>query len=151
MNVYYDYLLFTVPVIGIKTLLTVYDLATYRLPNMGTYSLLGIGLLQGYYHHTLPNCVTGAITGSLVLTIIRTIGTLIFKRDTLGIGDIKLAAGLGGYFGMTHILWTLYWSFILGGLIGIGYRYGLQKDTNKEYLPFGPLIIAASCGVWIWR
>lgn len=118
------------------------DIETQFLPNILTYIVIMIGIIHGIYTETLPNSILGLISGSSTLYMIGKIGKWIYKKDTIGFGDIKLMAGLGSIVGVVAILKTLYLSFFIGGIIGI-FLIILKRKSRKEYIPFGPFIISA--------
>ncbi len=124
------------------------DLFSFVLPNTMTYSLLfsGIGysIIQGqFFDHGMA-----VLCGSGVFLLIRVLTCWIYKREAMGAGDVKLAAGIGAYWGLTHILYSIYISFILGGLIALIVL--LLTDKKKtDYIPFGPILIASSWGFYV--
>ena len=68
--------------------------------------------------------------------------------NAMGAGDVKLAAGIGAYWGSTHILYSIYISFILGGLIALIVLLVTDKEKT-DYIPFGPILIASSWGCYV--
>jgi len=66
--------------------------------------------------------VVGAIVGALVgwslLTGIAIFGRLLFRKEAMGGGDIKLFAFLGAYFGPLSCFWILFLSAFLGSIGG---------------------------------
>jgi leader peptidase (prepilin peptidase)/N-methyltransferase len=61
----------------------------------------------------------------------------------MGLGDVKLIAGMGSFWGIQHVLLTLYLSFILGGLAAI-LLIVIRKKHRRDHIPFGPVIILSS-------
>ena len=61
----------------------------------------------------------------------------------MGIGDIKLAAGIGAYGGLHMVLLTSYISFVIGSIIGLFLIFVLKR-SQKDTMPFGPSIVLAA-------
>ncbi len=47
------------------------------------------------------------------------IGSLIYGKEALGFGDVKLMGALGLYFGVSNILAISAMSFLIGAILGI--------------------------------
>ena len=68
------------------------------------------------------------------------LGELLFKKESLGGGDIKLAMMLGAFLGWQKILLVLLLSAFLGTLIG-GIALFLSKEVKEtRTIPFGPFL-----------
>ena len=78
--------------------------------------------------------------------LIRSVGGLLFKKEAMGIGDIKLIAALGCLFGFPSILWISYLSFLIGGVI-VGLLFVIKGKKDAQVIPFGPAILLATCFV----
>lgn len=61
----------------------------------------------------------------------------------MGLGDVKLMAGLGLYFGLSNIIIVTLLSFLIGALLSIILLITRIKKSD-EYIPFGPFIVIAS-------
>ena len=57
-----------------------------------------------------------------------------------GAGDIKLFLGIGMLWGWKIVSVTIYFSFIVGGLIGF-YVYFIKRGTKHSQFAFAPAII----------
>ena len=84
----------------------------------------------------------GAFIGYSVYFGIGFLSKLYYKKETLGGGDLKLGAGIGAVWGVSIVSLTLYYSFFIGGIIGITLILTRQKSRN-DIMPFGPMIILA--------
>lgn len=97
-----------------------------------------------------------AIMAGLVLYLIFYFLVYITKGKGFGMGDVKLAPGLGLLLGWqkTIILWFV--SFILGSLVAIILLL-LRKKSMKQTIPFGPFLVIGT-GIalffgdklWMW-
>jgi leader peptidase (prepilin peptidase)/N-methyltransferase len=65
------------------------------------------------------------------------------KREGMGGGDVKLLAMIGAWLGWQAVLFTLFFSSLLGSLIG-GSVMMLKKEDGKYAIPFGPFLALAA-------
>ncbi len=85
------------------------------------------------------------IVGALLLTI-RTIANGIYKKDTLGLGDIKLMTAAGFGIGYPTIFLTL----IIGSLLGIIHGFYIMymyNKTAKEKVSLNQVKVPAGVGL----
>lgn len=88
----------------------------------------------------LVHVISGAGYGIGMLILVL-IFDKILGRETMGGGDLKLFALMGLYLGVAASLFALFFSCILGLLMGaVQNRYGKGKSTP---IPFGPAIALA--------
>ena len=80
--------------------------------------------------------ISGFLLVSMLL-IIKLVGDKVFKRESLGWGDVKLASFIGVVLGIRLGLTSL----VLGSFIALPYAtYYVSKKQEKE-IPFGPFLI----------
>ena len=124
--------------------LSLVDLESYEIPNgclviaviswLAALPFIGMGKTQ-ILLHLLTGIGYGAIMLGLTLLLDKIMG-----KETMGGGDIKLFAVTGLYLGAAASLFALFFSCILGLLVGV-----LRKKQGKsEQIPFGPSIALAS-------
>lgn len=90
-----------------------------------------------------------ALIGGGVFWLLGLLSILIFKKEGMGFGDVKLMASLGFMFGIKKILVITLISFFLGAIIG-GTLLILKKKDAESYIPFGPfIVIGALCMMFI--
>lgn len=87
--------------------------------------------------------VLGALIGGLIFFLLGKLSLLIFKKEGMGFGDVKLMASLGFMFGVKNILVITLISFIFGAIIG-GALLILKRKKSDSYIPFGPFIVIAA-------
>lgn len=95
------------------------------------------------YWQPLLESLMGALAGFLTLLILALVYQKLRGREGLGIGDAKLAAMLGAFFGWQAIFFI----FLLASLMGIFYGVVgilLKKFSGKTPLPFGSFLSAAA-------
>lgn len=110
-----------------------------------------------YLSTTLTGIIIGCVfiafnwyTGSEVLTYVYggligggVIAAIILLTHGMGWGDFELCLLIGLYLGFKLTIVMLFFSFIIGGLMGV-LLIAAKKKTRKDYIPFGPSI-ALSC------
>jgi len=88
--------------------------------------------------------VIGLFAGGLLFLAVAELGDRLFKKESMGGGDIKLAAMLGAFLGWKGILLVLGIASFLGALIG-GLLLIIAKDKESaRTVPFGPFLVAAA-------
>lgn len=121
------------------------------LPDSLTFLAAGLGFV--YQLLKMPGqinlAVFSAIGAGLFMLILGFISGLIWRQETLGGGDVKLAAAFGFIFGWPKIVLVLFLSFFVGAAIGLFLMFGLRK-SRKDYMPFGPAMIAAAFMTIFW-
>ena len=64
------------------------------------------------------------------------VGELIFKKEALGGGDVKLMAMIGAFLGWKMVLLTFFLSPLFGSIAGIIMKYKFHRDV----IPYGPYL-----------
>ncbi|MCM8818971.1 MAG: prepilin peptidase [Candidatus Omnitrophica bacterium] len=91
----------------------------------------------------------GAIVGGGVLIFLAIIGKLLFKKEAMGGGDVKLLAMIGAFLGWKPILLTLFFASVIGVLISL-ILIMMKKKKVDDYIPFGPyLAIGAIISIFL--
>jgi len=85
----------------------------------------------------------GAALGGLIFYGLSFLSVLLFKKEGMGFGDVKLMAALGFLFGVKNILVITLVSFFLGAIIG-SILIILNRKKADSYIPFGPFIVIAT-------
>ena len=118
------------------------------IPNRLNMTLFEIGIIIAFLYGISNVAITldmllGMVVGGGIFLIIMLIGRLIYGKDAMGFGDVKLMAALGLYFGLTNIVVISVISFLIGAIFGV-ILLGLNKKQANEYMPFGPFIVIAA-------
>ena len=87
--------------------------------------------------------IAGAAIGAGIFYGLGLLALLIFKKEGMGFGDVKLMGALGFFFGIKYILVIALVSFFLGAIIG-GILLITKKKDADGYIPFGPFIVIAT-------
>jgi len=139
-----SYLFLTYMLIAI----TFIDIDHFIIPN--GFIILGVIILPILlFLEWLPfeaqQSIKGALFFSAFLFTLGFVGKVFFKKEAMGLGDVKLGIILGGFLGLKTTILTLYLSFLTAGLVSLIGLIGKWIDRNSR-IPFGPYL---ACGTII--
>jgi leader peptidase (prepilin peptidase)/N-methyltransferase len=99
----------------------------------------------------IPESIMGVIVGGGVFVLIAVVSYYMFKKEGMGGGDIKLAAAIGANVGASHAMVSFFVAVLLGTVIGVS-LIALKKKGRKDYVPFGPFMVAGAYSVmFFWN
>ncbi len=146
--------LFTILCLAVALLLlfklALIDLKTFLLPNkyVGLFFLTGI-IFHGFatdFETVAPSeAIAGFLAGGGLLLLVRYFANKHYKRDTLGLGDVKLMAAGGLWLGLSDIFLAISLGAFFGLIHGVIYKFYMQRKT-KENVPLKGMIIPAGPG-----
>lgn len=122
------------------------------IPNRITYPTVVVGLVIALVsaHLTFRESLLGAAAGFVGFLAIGYLGNLLFKKDSLGGGDIKLAAGLGAFLG----IWKVLLVFVLSAAVGLALSLAAMAISptlrRDRVIPFGPFLAIAALIAGFW-
>ncbi|MDH4222546.1 MAG: prepilin peptidase [candidate division Zixibacteria bacterium] len=108
------------------------------------------GMMAGLGFSLLTNspaflqALIGLLTGGGVLYLIAIIGDKVFKKESMGGGDIKLAAMLGAFLGWQKVLLVFFLASFIGAISGIIILLFSKSLREKRLIPFGPFLAIAT-------
>jgi len=124
----------------------VYDLKHYLIPDKLIYPAIFLAFLYQLSNFSIfLNPLLSAILSSAPFLLI----VLISKGKWLGLGDVKLTFFMGLFLGFPNILVALFFSFLIGAIIGMGLVISRQK-TLKSEIPFGPFLVTGTFISLFW-
>ena len=85
------------------------------------------------------NSIGGVLLGGGTFLLIATVYRNLRKKEGMGMGDVKLVAMLGAFFGMWGVLIIIFLSSILGTLIGLSVIILRRKDPGYA-IAYGPFL-----------
>ncbi len=91
----------------------------------------------------LPRVIAGGLVGLGVFVFIRAFSQLIFRREGMGLGDVKLAGAIGAMLGPGLALLSFGLAIVVGAVLGV-LLLTLRVRRRMEYLPFGPFLAVAA-------
>jgi leader peptidase (prepilin peptidase)/N-methyltransferase len=92
---------------------------------------------------SLAESLTGALIAAGVLYLIAEIYYRVRFREGMGLGDVKMMAMIGAFFGLREAVLALMFASILGAVVGLLFILIFRKGTAYE-LPFGTFLAFAS-------
>lgn len=121
------------------------------IPNRLTLTIFELGLIFTFVHGILNinvaiSMLEGFIVGGVLFSIITLVGGLIFGKETMGFGDVKMMAALGLLVGLQGIIAVSILAFLVAAIFSIIIMIvqKIQKKEIIEYIPFGPFIVLAT-------
>lgn len=115
------------------------DLSFMIIPDRISIALIVLGIALSYFTIGVLESLMSAAFGFALLYLIAVLGKLVFKKDAMGGGDIKLMAGIGAFLGIKGIIFVLFCASFLGSVIGLT-LIGLKHRQLSSELPFGPFL-----------
>lgn len=88
----------------------------------------------------------GILAGGGVLYLTGMIGDFIFKKESMGGGDIKLLAGIGAFLGWKIALLTFFIAPVFGAIVGVVVK--IRKKVS--IIPYGPFISLSTFIAVFW-
>lgn len=115
------------------------DLETQIVPDMPSYLIIAAGLSYNYLNGTIISSALGLFWGFGILYLIAFLGKIIYKKDALGGGDIKLASAFGAFLGWERLFVAIFLGYFIGAAVAI-ILIALKKKTIHDYIPFAPAL-----------
>lgn len=89
---------------------------------------------------TWKSSLAGILIGGGILYGVAWIYWLIRKQAGMGMGDVKLLAGMGGWLGFESVFPTVFYASVSGSIIGILVMLFTKRSNMKFEIPFGPFL-----------
>lgn len=127
------------------------DLDLRIIPDRVTLPGIVVGLVAAPLLGLLPfwDSLLGLVVGGGVLYAIGFLGELILRKESMGGGDVKLAAMLGAFVGWKMVILALFVAFFLGAAVGTAVIAVKPRDWDRA-VPFGPFIALGAVLVTLW-
>ena len=111
--------------------------------------ILGIVLVLGLHVETWTQALLGAVLGGLIVLLIAAMGKLIFKKESMGMGDVKLLVAIGVYVGFPGVALSLFFGVFIAAVVIVG-GMSLRKLRLGDIIPFGPFIALGTLVYLLW-
>lgn len=129
------------------------DLDFYIIPNSlvftgltaGLILAIGISFIEGDISYLIDRFF-GAVLGAAMIGLIAIIGKLIFHKQAMGMGDLKLMGMIGIFLGaypknIPHLLIVLISSAFIGSIVGVFLILLSKREfESKSAIPYGPFL-----------
>lgn len=128
------------------------DLEHQIIPDLVTLPGMVIGLAVSL----IPGGITpvqsliGLLVGGGALYLIAVLGDWLFKKESMGGGDVKMAAMLGAFLGWEKVLLVFMASAVIGLVVSVALMAFSAKLRRTRVVPFGPFIALAAVLAIIW-
>jgi len=109
------------------------------IPDRISITLIILGIVSSYLTIGVLKSVLSAAFGFALLYLVAVLGKLVFKKDAMGGGDIKLMAGIGAFLGIKGVVFVLFCASFVGSIIGLT-LIGLGYKKLSNQIPFGPFL-----------
>ncbi len=125
---------------------TFIDFEIQEIPDEISLGGLAAGLILAFIFPSLMNShshtraligsLIGAFAGGASIYIMGVIGTIIFKKDAMGGGDVKLMAMIGAFLGLKMAAVAFFIAPVFGALAGMA----LKMRDGREIIAYGPYL-----------
>ena len=118
------------------------------IPNRLNLTIFEVGLVFAFLYGLSDvaisiNMVLGMLAGAGMFLALTLLGGLIYGKEAMGLGDVKLMGALGLYFGLTNIIIITLLSFLIGAVLSI-ILLATKIRKMDQYIAFGPFIVMAT-------
>ena len=126
----------------------VIDYKLQIIPNRLNLTIFEVGLVFTFIYGLSNvaisiNMVLGMLAGGGIFLGLTLLGGLIYGKEAMGLGDVKLMGALGLYFGLTNIITITLMSFLIGAILSI-ILLATKIRKMDQYIAFGPFIVIAT-------
>ena len=135
---------------------TFVDLEFQIIPDRISIGGLILGIVLSVVFPQLHNAATwkaglinsglGALAGGGLIWITGYLGALVFKKEAMGGGDVKLMAMLGAFLGWKMAVLVFFLAPFFGTPVGLYIKFVKKHDI----IPYGPYIALAGFVAMIW-
>lgn len=95
----------------------------------------------------LLRSLIGLLAGGGLLLAISIIGRIVFRKEAMGMGDVKFLAAMGAFLGWQSVPFIIAVSSLVGSVFGIGLMIVSGRRWGVR-IPFGPYLALAAL-IWI--
>lgn len=103
---------------------------------------------QEHWAASLLSSAVGAAVGWGLLWAVSVLGKMVFRKDAMGFGDVKLMGAIGAFLGWPAVLFTVFVSSLFGSLVGVSLIATGRKQMQSR-IPYGPYL-ALGAAVWLF-
>jgi len=125
------------------------DLEHFIIPDVITFPLMALGFIKSFdpnLNSMFPNyiiSIVGGIFGYVIIWAIIYFYKQVRKKEGMGLGDAKLLAVIGFWFGIQSIPFVIFFSSTIALISVLPALINKSKKMSSQ-IPFGPYIIAGN-------
>jgi leader peptidase (prepilin peptidase)/N-methyltransferase len=133
------------------------DFDAYWIPDRVTWGGIIVGIplsalvpelhQAAGWQEAVKASATGAALGFGILYGVGVLGKLLFRKDAMGFGDVKLLGAIGAFLGAQAVVFVLFVSAFIGSIVGVS-LIAMGKRELGGRIPFGPYLSAAAL-IWM--
>jgi len=150
---YSIYLLKYLVLIPFLIVIAMIDYDTMEVYTTTTWLAIAIGIISLgvniYLGEPVYTYIYGGLLGAGIITFIILMSKLILGTEGMGWGDAEICGLCGLFLGFKLTFMMIFFSFIIGGVIGV-YLLKFKKKSGRSEMAFGPSIIMAAFFMIIW-
>lgn len=94
----------------------------------------------------IKEAVIGAAVGAVSIYLLGFLGRLVFRREAMGMGDVKLMGMMGAVLGWQQVLLVFFIAPLFGSVVGLA----IQWIKKSNVIPYGPFLSLAAFVVLFW-
>lgn len=142
---------------AVLILLSMVDLREMILPDELTLTGLPVAFVLSYFFPALHGMESGwgglwagflgALAGAGVLWGVGAVGSALFRREAMGLGDVKLMALVGAVIGWPQVLLV---NLLLAPLIGSAAGIWVRMRYRLSVIPYGPFLSLGTLLAIFW-
>ena len=137
-------------------IVTFIDMEHQIIPDEISIPGIGVGLLVSFLIPSLHGAAgrgeallasaLGVLAGGGSIYCVGVFGTWVFKKESMGGGDVKLLAMIGAFLGWQLTLFTFFFAPFFGVVVGVYQRL----RHGEERIPYGPFLALAAMITLLW-
>ena len=98
----------------------------------------------------VPASLAGMALGGGMFLLIGWVFERVMGKPALGLGDVKLAVGVGALLGPGYQFLSFFLLAVVGGALLAVALLALRVRGRRQYLPFGPMLAASALALLLW-
>ena len=117
------------------------DISHQVIPNKILLFLIISGILLNLTFKIIPwpQALSGALVAGVIIYLIRILGQLVFKKESMGMGDVKLAVVCGYFIGWQNFLLALFFASLAALLVYV-IRHIFSTGKISQKISFAPYL-----------
>ncbi|MCK4858292.1 MAG: prepilin peptidase [candidate division Zixibacteria bacterium] len=138
--------------LALLLVISIIDFREYIIPDKITIPGIILGFAAAFVNPSITpmESFIGFLAGGVSLYLVALLGDYIFRKESLGGGDIKLAAMLGAWLGWQNMIIIFFGGALLGLVYAIFQMARSRQMRRTRLIPFGPFLSLAALIALFW-